>query len=126
MEGFCGTFPYIDKEYKPKSSEPTETKGLGTVEDAVLDVLSTVLRVQLQIKDGEGLLIRELVGELDENKGLFKKAGFEKYDILLEVNGQSITKIDTLKNALDGLKPGEKLVVKYIRKGSRQELTITK
>ncbi len=123
---FADLFPFIDDEYKPKSSESAKPKGLGSVEDAVLDGLSAVLRAQLQIKDGEGLLIRELVGELDETKGMFKKSGFEKFDILLEVNGKSITEINTLKNALTELKPGEKLVIKYIRKGSRQELTITK
>ena len=124
---FADLFPFIDNEYKPyKSRESSQSKGLGTVEDAVLDVLSAVLRAQLKIKEGEGLLIRELVGELDETKGLFKKAGFEKFDILLEINGKSITDIEILKNAFKELKPGEKLVIKYIRKGSRQEITITK
>ncbi|MCD4656412.1 MAG: PDZ domain-containing protein [Planctomycetes bacterium] len=123
---FAELFPHIDEEYKPYEPSETKPKGLGRVEDAVLDVVSTVLRAQLQIKEGEGLLIRELVGELDENKGLFKNAGFEKYDILLAVNGKSITKIETVKNALAELKPGGKLVIKYIRKGTRQEITITK
>ena len=82
--------------------------------------LSPELRAQLDIPDGEGLLIYEVVpGSPAE------KAGLKKHDILLKLDGTSVKSEATLATFMAGAKVGQKVPVVVLRKGRKQALKVT-
>ena len=121
---FAELFPHVDSEYKPFSS-PKKVEE-DRLEDAVLEKLSTVLKEQLQLKDGEGLIITKLVGHLDDNPGFFKKAGLERSDIIYSINGETVTSFDFIKEKYASIKEGETITLQIFRESKKQEIAITK
>jgi hypothetical protein len=77
------------------------------------------LRVQLQLPEGYGLLVSEV---LEDSPAA--RAGFEKHDIILEGNGAKLSEIADLIGAVD--QAGDKeMTLKVIRRGDEREIHVT-
>ena len=115
---FAKVFPKLDKQVKlPK-------KVSKRIADAVFDSVTQVLRAQLQIKDGEGLILKELADT--EKKGFFKRAGLQRFDIILSINNKAVTGIDSLSTMINEAKEGSVMTIQIIRKGQRLSLKAKK
>src|SRR3989338_447431 len=72
---------------------------------------------KLPVDDG-ALVVREALGEHPVIKGsAAEKAGIKEFDIILECNGEKITKENPLMQALQKCKIGEETVFKVLRDG---------
>jgi hypothetical protein len=95
---------------------PAEGETLGVMVGAVPDVL----RSQLRLEDGHGLLVADVVEDT-----LAERLGVQKHDVIVKVNGQSIASADDVARALKGAKDG-KVAVEVVRKGERKTLEASK
>lgn len=90
--------------------------GLGVL---AMPVFDPVLRAQLQLSEGEGLIVEEVVpGSAAE------EAGFKRYDILLSVNGEKLSSPHDLHQRV-AQEPIEALKFELIRGGQKQTLEVT-
>jgi serine protease Do len=103
---------------KGKTLELTVT--LGNLEDAV-KLLSASVKERLGVevrpatsKEAEKYGLRSQQGVVVEwldPKGPLAKVGFEKGDMILEINGQPIESVDDFVSLLSAVKPGQKLAL---------------
>ena len=70
--------------------------------------------------DAKGLLLGGVIGG-----GPAEQAGLQKGDVIIEINGQSITNIYDYTYALETLKIGQAVKVVYMRGSDRKETTLT-
>lgn len=81
--------------------------------------LSEQLRAQLEIEEGVGLLVAEVVpGSPAE------RAGFRKNDILLKIDGQPVRGEESLAKFMEGAKPGQEASFTIMRRGKEQALKV--
>ncbi len=79
---------------------------------------------KLPVDDG-ALVVREALGEPPVIKGsAADKAGMKEFDIILECNGEKITKENTLASILQKCKIGQQTVFKVLRDNQHLALTV--
>ena len=76
------------------------------------------LMKNLKLKTKNGAFITEV-----EKGTPADKAGFERYDVIIEINGQSVKNDNDLRFKIADIEPGTKVNVKVIRKGKEKILT---
>jgi Do/DeqQ family serine protease len=54
-----------------------------------------------------------------------EKAGLQKYDVIVEVNGEKVTDSNNLKLKIANIEPGKKVEIKVIREGKEQAFSVT-
>jgi serine protease Do len=84
----------------------------GTGDGAVLDDQGNVV--------GRGIRIREI-----QEGGPAAAAGLLAGDVILTIDGNSITSFDVLRSVVSSKKPGEAVAVRYFREGSTADTTVT-
>jgi serine protease Do len=95
----------------------------GTVERGFLGVviqdLNGGLAKSFNLKETKGVLISEVA------KGLAaEKAGIKAGDVVVEIDGQNVDRINELQNRIGMKKPGAKVQMVVLRDGSRREFTV--
>ncbi len=68
----------------------------------------------------EGLTVLKIAGNSPA-----EKAGFEEGDVIISVDGKTITSLVDFKSAIDSHRPGEKMTIVYERNGTRREVILT-
>lgn len=96
----------------------------GKVQRALLGV--SIQEVNQQLADEKGLtdLKGVYVAEVIE-KGAADKAGIEKGDVILKVNGVEVNSSSRLQEEVGKYKPGDKVTISVRRKGSMKDLEAT-
>lgn len=88
---------------------------LGIVSEPVPDAL----RAQLSLPENQGLLVEQVAPESPA-----AVAAIQRYDVLLKVDGKSLTHVGDLIAAVDAAK-GKKMELEVLRQGKRMKLNIT-
>ena len=70
--------------------------------------------------DTKGVLIGDVFKDQPADK-----AGFKRGDIVVSVDGKSVTSTNELRNQIASIRPGKKVPIKIIRNGKEQTLTVT-
>jgi len=83
------------------------------------DEVSDELRNEFGLKDGEGIYVIEVRKDLPADK-----AGIESGDVIIEVDGQRISKRDVLMDVMKKHEPGDKLTVIVLRDGEKKKLKL--
>ncbi len=105
------------KKEAPKAEAPKSARpwlGLQPEE------LSDELRAQLDLEDGTGLLVSDV---LPESPAL--KAGLKKNDILLKIDGKAVKGEEALAKYMQTAKVGQEATLTILRKGKEQTLKAT-
>ncbi len=82
--------------------------------------LPAAMREQLDLRDGEGLLVEQL--SPDSPAG---SAGIAQHDIILTFNLTPVSTPDELRRELSNRQPGEKVLIEYLHKSRRQKAAVT-
>ena len=105
------------KKEAPKAEAPkTVRPWLGLQPEE----LSDELRAQLDLEDGTGLLVSDV---LPESPAL--KAGLKKNDILLKLDGKAVKGEEALAKYMQTAKVGQEATLTILRKGKEQTLKAT-
>lgn len=81
--------------------------------------VSDELRHEFGLEDGEGIYVIEVRKDLPADK-----AGIESGDVIIEVDGQRISKRDVLMDVMQKHEPGDKLTVIVLRDGEKKKLKL--
>jgi S1-C subfamily serine protease len=98
----------------------------GTTQRAYLgieyarDNLSDDLKKQEGIKDGEGVYVMNVL-----EKGAAAKAGLQKGDRIVKLNGLTINSGAELVGQIAIYRPGDKINITYVRDGVQHEVPVT-
>jgi membrane-associated protease RseP (regulator of RpoE activity) len=106
--------PRAAPKAEPKPSGPRPWIGLQPEE------LSAELRSQLDIPDGVGLLVGDVV-----DGGPAMKAGLKKNDILVKIDGKDVKGEESLAAFMKSAKAGQEATLTVIRKAKEQTLKVT-
>lgn len=85
-----------------------------------LDALNGQLGEYFGVKDGAGVLVKEV-----EPDSPAAKAGLRAGDVIVKAGDADVASPDALHKAMAGTKPGQALDLQVLRKGSRQKVTAT-
>ena len=75
---------------------------------------------QLNLPDTDGALIREVIPDSPADK-----AGLQVYDVIVEINKQSIDEANQLPELINQLEIGEEIMIRIVRNGQNQILSTT-
>ncbi|HVU83936.1 MAG TPA: PDZ domain-containing protein, partial [Puia sp.] len=98
----------------------------GTTQRAYLgieyarDNLSDEVKKQQGIQDGEGVYVMNVL-----DKGAAAKAGLQKGDRIIKLNGITINSGAELVGKIAIYRPGDKITITYVRNGSEHEVPVT-
>jgi len=98
----------------------------GTTQRAYLgieyarDNLSDEVKKQQGINDGDGVYVMSVL-----DKGAAEKAGIEKGDRIVKLNGLPINSGSELVGQIAIYRPGDKIKITYVRNGSEHEVSVT-
>ena len=81
--------------------------------------LAEQLRAQLEIEDGVGLLVADVVSGSPA-----EQAGLRKNDILLKIDGQPVRGEEGLAKFMEAAKPGQEAALTILRRGKEQDLKV--
>ncbi|HUW17825.1 MAG TPA: Do family serine endopeptidase [Sedimentisphaerales bacterium] len=84
----------------------------------LIDDVDSDLAASLGLEDTRGAVITQV---LDDSAAA--KAGLERYDVVIELNGEKVEKANDLKNRVAMLKPGTTVKMLIIRNGKRRTIT---
>jgi serine protease Do len=79
--------------------------------------LDADLAESLGVKESKGVVIEEV-----NKDSAADKAGLERYDVIVELNGDKIEGANELRNKVAMLKPGTKAKIVVVRKGKRKTI----
>ena len=82
--------------------------------------LSAALRSQLNLREGEGIVV-----EFIASGGPAASAGISANDILLTLDGASITSVEAFRESLKKTTPGQKVVISHMQRGQTKKSTVT-
>jgi len=85
-----------------------------------MEPVQEVVRAQLSLAPGEGVVISHVAPESPA-----EKVGIQTNDILLRFEDQIIVEPSQLKKLIAMKKPGESVKLTYLRKGERKDATVT-
>ena len=106
-----------DSAAQAKPAPPAPASGwLGVHSVPVTDAL----RAQIDIPDDQGVVM-EFVAE----GGPAAAAGLRAHDIVLALDGSGVGSVDAFRGRLAATKPGQQVVIEYVRKGKRTTTTAT-
>ena len=94
----------------------------GKVTRAYLGISMQELRPAMAKALGDPQLHGALVGDVTANSPA-QKAGIQRGDIVLEVNGTPVSDTNQLRNAVSMMSPGSVVKLKVFRRGSERELS---
>lgn len=100
----------------PQAEAKEESAFLGVVSGEVPELLAD----HLNLKSGEGILVRSLVPD-----GPAAKAGIAVNDVIIKVAGQPVGSPLDMSNQISGHKPGEKVTLDLIHKGKATQHDVT-
>jgi C-terminal processing protease CtpA/Prc len=105
------------KKAEPKKAEPKAARPwLGIQPEELPDEL----RAQLDLADGAGLLVTEVLpGSPAE------KAGLKKNDILVKIDGKTVKGEDSLAKFMSSAKAGQEATLTVLRKSKEQTIKVT-
>jgi C-terminal processing protease CtpA/Prc len=105
------------KRSEPKKAEPKAARPwLGVQPEELPDEL----RAQLDLPEGEGLLVTDvLAGSPAE------KAGLKKNDILTRIDGKAVKGEDSLAKFMSSAKAGQEATLTVLRKAKEQTIKVT-
>lgn len=114
-----------DQEDAETPAPPTKVKGKGGLRvttsiwlGILTEPISEDLRAQLDLPEGQGVVVRKIQPESPA-----AKAGVKVHDVLVEAAGKSLGKVDDLQAVLKGA--GEKpLTISLLRKGAKQTIEV--
>jgi membrane-associated protease RseP (regulator of RpoE activity) len=118
--------PLPKRKAAPKKEEPKELPKAEAPKAArpwlgvQPEELSDEVRAQLDLEDGVGLLVSEVL----ENSPA-QKAGLKKNDILLKIDGKSVRGEEALAKFIQTAKVGQETTLTILRKGKEQSLKAT-
>ena len=79
--------------------------------------VTEVLRIHLKLREGEGILVEEVVpGSLADRMGI------KRLDIIRTVNTKRVGTTEDIRKGLEGVEPGGKVEVEVIRRGDPLKL----
>jgi serine protease Do len=88
----------------------------------------TIKATQLSEDDKDAFKLRDKNGALVtgvEKGSPADKAGLEKYDVVIEVNGEKVKDSNDLKLKIANIEPGKKVDIKVVREGKEQTFSVT-
>ncbi|BBM85217.1 hypothetical protein [Candidatus Uabimicrobium amorphum] len=86
-----------------------------------LQKVDEVVRAQLQLKENQGVLVKNI-----SSRGRFANAGFQKWDLILKVNEEVIVSPQQFKEIVDNLDDKAKNTVAIVRRGKPQVIEFVK
>lgn len=75
---------------------------------------------ELSIEQVNGVVVTGLT-----NKGAAAEAGIKKMDVIVGVNGKSIKNVPELQEEISQYRPGDNIIVSFLRDGKSEELEVT-
>lgn len=69
-------------------------------------------------EDQEGILVSEVIPNTPA-----AESGFQKYDVIIGLNGQNVTRVQSFRNQIALTSPGEKITIQVLRQGQKLDLT---
>ncbi|MEM7387567.1 MAG: PDZ domain-containing protein [Verrucomicrobiota bacterium] len=112
----------VFSEEKRGNPAPVEVKEKGTALPwlgVAASVVPAVLRSQVNLKDGEGLVLDVIVPESPAGQ-----AGLREHDILLGMDGQSLGSIEGLRSLVRECEVGQVVVLSLLRKGREEKVRV--
>ena len=82
--------------------------------------LSEALRSQLNLREGEGIVVEYIAPG-----GPADSAGISANDILLTLNGATITRVEAFRESLRKTTPGQKVMISHLQRGQRKNAIVT-
>lgn len=117
LDDLLGEGTKTPKKDTPKKPAPKRSGraflGVG------LTPVAPVMRQQLKLKDGEGVLVENVV-----EGSPAAKAGLKRHDVLVRVGKTMVGDMAAIRATLGGRKPGDKLTLTVVRGGKRLELNV--
>jgi len=114
-------------EPAPKKAEPRKVEPKKAPAKAIHpwlglqpEELPDELRAQLDLPEGQGLLVTEVVSGSPA-----EKAGLKKNDILVKIDGKAVKGEDSLAAFMSTAKPGQEASLTILRKSKEQILKVT-
>jgi C-terminal processing protease CtpA/Prc len=110
------------KKTEPRKTEPKKTEPRATRPWLGLqpEDLPDELRAQLDLAEGEGLLVAQVMpGSPAE------QAGLKKNDILTKIDGKAVKGEEALAAFMSGAKPGQEATLTVLRKSKEQKIKVT-
>ena len=84
-----------------------------------IERIDEALKKGLQLNgDQQGILVSEVIPGTPA-----AESGFEKYDVIIAINGQPVTQVQNFRNQVALTPPGEKISVQVLRNGKPVSLT---
>jgi S1-C subfamily serine protease len=102
---------------EPHIPAPITYLGVGIAEVAVV---APDLAARLPIEPGTGLIVNEVLPDSPA-----ARAGLQKGDVLVRLNGQVLVTPKQLQNLIQNRKPGDAVEVLYFRKSEVRKVTAT-
>ncbi|HZJ13495.1 MAG TPA: PDZ domain-containing protein [Chthoniobacteraceae bacterium] len=102
---------------EPRISSPITYLGVAIAEVAVV---APDLAVRLPIDPGTGLIVNEVLPDSPA-----ARAGLQKGDVLIRLNGQVLVTPKQLQNIVQNRKPGDQVEMIYFRKSEVRKVTAT-
>jgi hypothetical protein len=86
-----------------------------------VSVVPPVLRTQLSIKEGEGLVVEEVLPDTPA-----ARLGLRRHDVILAVNGIPVSSAVEIRSAVGAVKEGGELRLRILRGGKAEEISGTR
>jgi membrane-associated protease RseP (regulator of RpoE activity) len=100
------------------------TTGIACAGDTYLGItmssLSPGMAKALQLDEGQGVLIDEVVADSPADEG-----GLEAGDVIIAIAGEEIEGLKGLSRAIHRHEPGDEVAITVLRQGDRRELMVT-
>ena len=116
LEQEAAKLPEIKLRAQPEPAAMAQTAFLGVVSGQVPEVLAD----HLDLKPGEGVIVRSLVPD-----GPAAKAGITVNDVITRVAGQAVGSPLEITRQIASHQPGESLTLELIHKGKSVKLDVT-
>ena len=108
-----------------------DLKQYGTVQRAMIGISGRDVKTQVDMEKEEGKEVTDYgtmegiyVAEVVDNSAA-AEAGIEKGDIIIEVDGQKVTKFGDLSGIIAQKRPGDKISLTYLHNKKKQTKTVT-
>ncbi len=112
-----GEAPAPKKKAEPRKAEPKAARPwLGVQPEELPDEL----RAQLDLPEGEGLLVTDVVAGSPA-----EKAGLKKNDILTKIDGKAVKGEESLSKFMSSAKAGQEATLTVLRKSKTQTIKVT-
>jgi C-terminal processing protease CtpA/Prc len=110
------------KKTEPRKTEPKKTEPRASRPWLGLqpEDLPDELRAQLDLGEGEGLLVAQVM-----TGSPAEQAGLKKNDILTKIDGKTVKGEESLASFMSSAKPGQEVTLTVLRKSKEQKIKVT-